>query len=129
MELFVGSELDLSGTARISQLHQGAPGIAHGGVLAAVMDEALGSLNWLLRRPAVTANLDVDFLHPVAVETTLWVYARIVSAEGRKVATEGGARLEGPEGIECLRATGLFIAVPAEHFRRHGTAEGSRLAP
>jgi len=129
MHLVVGAEFDVSGTARISRDHQGAPGIAHGGVLAAVMDEALGSLNWLLRRPAVTANLDVDFLHPVPVETTLWVSGRIVDVDGRKVRTEGEARLHDSSGDLCLRASALFIAVDAQHFRRHGTADSSALEP
>ncbi|WP_337136556.1 PaaI family thioesterase, partial [Staphylococcus aureus] len=58
--------------------HQGAPGLAHGGLLACAFDEALGSaVGHLLRRPAVTAKLETDFLRPVPVGTTLVIDAHI----------------------------------------------------
>ena len=50
-----GEGLTLTGTFEVTEHHQGAPGLAHGGLLTAAFDDALGSLNWLLTAPAVTA--------------------------------------------------------------------------
>ena len=48
----------------VGEYHMGAPGLAHGGILASAVDEALGSLSWLMLRMAVTARLEVDFVAP-----------------------------------------------------------------
>ena len=40
----------------------GPPGFAHGGLVAFVLDEALGSAGWLAGYPCVAANLNIDFL-------------------------------------------------------------------
>ncbi|MEY3098759.1 MAG: hypothetical protein RIS32_550, partial [Actinomycetota bacterium] len=54
----------------VTDLHQGAPGLAHGGLLSCAFDEALGKLMWLVREPAVTGKLETSFLAPVPVGST-----------------------------------------------------------
>jgi uncharacterized protein (TIGR00369 family) len=110
---------------RVAQAHQGAPGLAHGGVLATAADEALGFLNWLLTRPAVTARLEVDYLRPVPVGSDLYLRAECIAVAGRKTYVRCEGRLDGTNGPVALRATGLFLEVPLEHFRRHAPADGS----
>ena len=104
----------------VAEHHQGAPGLAHGGVLAAAFDEALGSLNWLLRSPAVTARLETDFVRPVPVDSTLYIHAEVVAVSGRKVYTRAEGRLGSPHGPVAVTASALFLAVGLEHFTRHG---------
>ncbi|HSP39198.1 MAG TPA: PaaI family thioesterase [Frankiaceae bacterium] len=106
---------------RVAEAHQGAPGLAHGGVLATAADEALGFLNWLLRRPAVTARLEVDYLLPVPVGTDLHLRAECTAVAGRKTFVRCEGRLDAPDGPTALRATGLFLVVPLEHFRKHAS--------
>ncbi len=107
----------------VGDAHQGAPGLAHGGVLAAAFDEALGFLLWLLRTPGVTGRLETDFLRPVPVGTALHIAARCTGIDGRKISTEAEGRLGGVDGEVAVRAKGLFIAVPLTHFTRHGRPE------
>lgn len=109
----------LIGRFQITDRHQGAPGLAHGGVLAALMDELLGSVNGLLGTPAVTARLEIDFVRPVPVGAVLHLSAQLVAVDGRKVTTEGEGRLDSPTGPVAVHADALFIRVPAEHFQRH----------
>jgi acyl-coenzyme A thioesterase PaaI-like protein len=104
----------------VGREHQGAPGLAHGGVLAAAFDEALGSLLWLLGRPAVTRRLDTEFLRPVPVGTTLCIAARCLGIDRRKIFSAAEGRLDGPDGPLAVRADALFIAVGLDHFRTHG---------
>lgn len=56
-----GEVMDLTATFTVTLDHQGAPGLAHGGLLSLAFDEALGKLMWLIRAPAVTARLETDF--------------------------------------------------------------------
>jgi uncharacterized protein (TIGR00369 family) len=104
---------------RVREAHQGAPGLAHGGVLATAADEALGFLNWLLARPAVTARLEVDYVRPVPVGSDLHLRAECVAVDGRKAYVRCEGRLDDADGTVALRAMGLFLQVPVEHFRRH----------
>ena len=98
------------------------PGLAHGGLLAAALDETLGSLNWLLRRPAVTARLETDFIRPVPVGSTLHLTGEVVGVEGRRIYVRGEGRLDDPDGELAVTAAAVFIAVPLEHFATYGRA-------
>ncbi len=111
--------LALTASFEVMPHHQGAPGLAHGGLLAAAVDETLGALNWLLMRAAVTARLETDFVRPVPVGSVLELSARVTGQEGRKVFTAALGRL-GPDGPVAVRASALFVQVEAGHFQRHG---------
>jgi acyl-coenzyme A thioesterase PaaI-like protein len=126
-----GEGVSLTAEVVLTDAHQGAPGLAHGGLLATAFDEALSGLMHRLRRPAVTARLETDFLAPVPVGSRLVIEARCTGVAGRKVYGEAEARLGGSGGPVVARATSLFVVVSAEHFERHGGAapEGHGPAP
>ncbi len=123
LDIVAGEGLSLTGTFTVSEHHQGAPGLAHGGLLTAAFDDALGSLNWLLAAPAVTARLETDFRRPVPVGSTLHIEAHVVGVKGRKVFTRAVGRLGAPDGPVALTAAAMFIQVPIEHFTSHGRPE------
>ena len=118
----IAGELSVQAQFEVTELHQGAPGLAHGGLLSTAFDEALGALNWLLLRPAVTARLEVDFRRPVPVGSVLHIDAHITGQKGRKLYTRAVGRL-GRDGPIALTASALFLQVPLEHFVEHGRAE------
>lgn len=102
--------------------HAGAPGIAHGGLVSALVDDVLGYLLYVVREPGVTRRLEVDYLKPVLIGVPYDVRARIDRRDGRKlfVSCEG----TGPDGVRAFAATGLFIVVPLEHFDQGTTGSG-----
>ncbi|HXT51268.1 MAG TPA: PaaI family thioesterase [Thermoanaerobaculia bacterium] len=93
----------------------GPPGHAHGGAVAAVLDEAMGAAAWMAGHIAVAAHLATDFraMLPLGTDATLeaWVERR----EGRKVWT--ASRLWGEDGTVFAEATALFIRLDAERDR------------
>jgi acyl-coenzyme A thioesterase PaaI-like protein len=123
MHITAGQGLDVHGVFTVTDHHQGAPGLAHGGLLTVAVDEILGSLNWLLAGPAVTGRLECDFRRPVPVGSVLHVDAEIVGVKGRKVFTRAIGRLDDADGPVAVSAAALFIQVPLQHFVDHGTAE------
>jgi acyl-coenzyme A thioesterase PaaI-like protein len=68
---------------------EGPPGHAHGGSMAAVLDEVLGLAAWAAGYPIVVGNLNVSFRNLLPLEQVVTVKSRIVSAEGRKVMVHG----------------------------------------
>lgn len=123
LKAHVGTALDITAEFTVTENHQGAPGLAHGGLLSLAFDEALGKLMWLLRAPAVTARLETDFLLPVPIGTTLFITARITGQEGRKVYSEAEGRINGADGAIAVRAASLFVIVPMKHFLENAPAE------
>ncbi len=120
MQLSAGDGLTTSGSFLVTDMHQGAPGLAHGGLLTTAMDEVLGSLNWLLGKPAVTAHLECDFRRPVPVGTELAMRARVDGALGRRVYMSAEALID--ERV-AVTARAVFVQVPIEHFVSHGSPE------
>ncbi|MFD8816757.1 PaaI family thioesterase [Streptomyces sp. NPDC059627] len=123
LEARAGEGVSLTAEFTVRPAHQGAPGLAHGGVLATALDETLGSLNWLLRKIAVTGRLETDFVRPVPVGTTLHLAAEVVAVAGRKIYSTATGRMDGPAGPVAVRADALFIEVPVEHFVDNGRQE------
>ena len=126
MSCTVGEGLTLTGEFLVAESHQGAPGLAHGGLLAAAFDEALGMLGSMLRMPAVTGRLETDFRRPVPVGSTLHISARCDGVAGRKIYNSAVGRLDSPDGPVAVSARALFVKVGMEHFMTHGRPEESR---
>ncbi|MBB3075488.1 PaaI family thioesterase [Streptomyces violarus] len=120
LEARAGEGVSLTAEFTVQPAHQGAPGLAHGGVLASALDEALGSLNWLLRTIAVTGRLETDFVGPVPVGTTLHLQAEVTAVAGRKIYSTATGRVGGPDGPVAVRADALFVEVKVDHFVDHG---------
>ncbi|MBA0124492.1 PaaI family thioesterase [Haloechinothrix sp. YIM 98757] len=105
----------------VSAEHQGAPGLAHGGLLSCAFDEALGTVvGQLLRKPAVTGKLETDFRRPVPVGSTLHITAELDGTAGRKVYASARGHLGAPDGPVAVEARALFVVVDLEHFTEHG---------
>ena len=119
----VGNGMDITAEFVVSENHQGAPGLAHGGLLSLAFDEALGKLMWLLRAPAVTARLETDFLKPVPMGSTLYISAEITGQVNRKVYCSAIGRLNSPDGDIVVRAAALYVIVPMSHFLQNAPAD------
>ncbi|MEJ2200572.1 MAG: hotdog domain-containing protein [Desulfuromonadaceae bacterium] len=68
---------------------EGPPGHAHGGAMAAVLDEVLGLAAWAAGYPIVVGNLNVSFRNLLPLEQVVTVESRIVSVAGRKILVHG----------------------------------------
>ncbi|WP_211323248.1 PaaI family thioesterase [Amycolatopsis palatopharyngis] len=120
----VGEGATVRSQFTVTEAHQGAPGLAHGGLLACAFDEALGStVGNLLRRPAVTGRLETDFRRPVPVGSTLHIVAKLDGVAGRKIYVSADGHLDAEDGPVAVRARGLFVTVELEHFTSHGDAD------
>ncbi len=97
-------------TAR--QSHQGYPGVAHGGIAAAVLDEAMGWAMYAAGAWAMTARLQVKYRRPLPLGEELAVTAEVVRERGRWL--EARAEVRTLAGGPIAQADGLFVRVPRE---------------
>lgn len=95
---------------RLGEEFSGAPTLLHGGVVLAVLDEAMA---WatiaIAHRWALTAETSCRFLVPVAVDAVHRVEARVASVAGDRI--ECAARVLDERGVVCAEATATFTAI------------------
>lgn len=100
---------------------EGAPGFAHGGAVAAVLDDVASTVLMVSEIPAVTVNLDVRYRAPVFLDVPLTASARLVKVDKRKHYVL--AELHDPDGQLLADATVLLLAVNVDYFARSGVSE------
>src|SRR5262245_3879965 len=106
-----------------SERHQAGPGLVHGGIVAAALDEACGLLATWYRFPTVTARIFVRYRRPVWINTELELRARVDESRGRRIHVSG-VLTDGDEALAEARAA--FLHVPLAHFLE--TPEGRAAA-
>jgi acyl-coenzyme A thioesterase PaaI-like protein len=105
--------LTATGRVRFGHRFEGAPGLVHGGFVAAVLDEILGMVAAMPGTPAMTGELKVRFKRPTPIESELELRARVDEARGRRILVSGEV-LAG--GRVTAAATGLFVGVGNARF-------------
>jgi uncharacterized protein (TIGR00369 family) len=102
---------------RLSKRYTGPPGHAHGGIIATILDEAMGKVNKLRHVIALTSQITVDYLKPVPLNKPLRVESREVRVRGRQHVNM--AEILNPKGEVLARGRGLFIAIdPRKMFAK-----------
>ena len=96
----------------LTELHQGAPGYIHGGLIATLLDEAMSKLNRPLGLLAMTRHIEVDYLRPAPIHQPLTLSGRHLRREGRKLFHV--AELHDATGNLLARSTSLWIVVPRD---------------
>jgi uncharacterized protein (TIGR00369 family) len=97
---------------RLSKRYSGPPGHCHGGIIASILDDAMGKMNKLHQVVALTREMTVEYLKPVPLHTPLRVEGREVAVHGRQHINM--AEIFNEKGEILARSRGVFIAVDAE---------------
>lgn len=103
--------------------HQAFPGFVNGGIIGALFD---CHMNWTAayrlmgdddQLPfTVTASFSVKLRRPTPAGETLHLRARVTDVDGKRVNVAGTLEAAGET---CAEATGVFVAVDAEHPAYH----------
>jgi uncharacterized protein (TIGR00369 family) len=102
---------------RLDKRYTGPPGHAHGGIIATILDEAMGKVNKLRHVVALTSQITVNYLKPVPLNKPLRVESREVRVRGRQHINM--AEILNPKGEVLARSRGLFIAIdPQKMFAK-----------
>ena len=93
----------------LGERYQGGAGFAHGGIIALLLDEAMGKVCRFREVRAVTAELSVEYLKPVAVDQEIVVEGRETEMNGRNLFMTGEIR--NGNGDVLARGKGRFVVL------------------
>lgn len=112
--------LALKGHFTPRNIHQGYKGIMHGGLTAALLDEAMVKLLWDSGIPAVSASLRIKLIKPIRIGQEILIKGWVEGFKGRVILT--CARIESSSGSVLAEATGKCIRVSGKEERvgQHG---------
>jgi uncharacterized protein (TIGR00369 family) len=95
-------------TVKIPDRYQGYPGVVHGGIQAAMLDEALGRAVMVDDHShfRVTAKMEIHYRKPVPTGEPLTLYGEVVKDRGRLAFARAELRL--PDGTVGAEAEGTL---------------------
>jgi uncharacterized protein (TIGR00369 family) len=93
----------------LGERYQGGVGMAHGGIIALLLDEAMGKVCRFRDVRAVTAELNVQYLKPVKVSEEIIVEAFEEQQAGRNLFHV--AEIRNSDGEVLARGKGRFVIV------------------
>jgi uncharacterized protein (TIGR00369 family) len=96
----------------LGKRYTGPPGHCHGGIIATILDDAMGKVNKLRHVIALTKEMTVEYLKPVPLHKTLRVEGKEVSVHGRQHVNM--AEILNEDGEVLARSKGIFIAIDPE---------------
>ena len=94
---------------RLGRKYTGPPAHAHGGVIATILDEAMGKVNKLRNVIAMTSQMKVEYLKPVFAGATLQIHTRIVTM--RMVSSERETLVQAEDGTLHARALSVWAFI------------------
>jgi uncharacterized protein (TIGR00369 family) len=97
---------------RLSKRYTGPPGHTHGGVIACILDDAMGKVNKLHHVIALTREMTIEYLKPVPLHKPLRVEGRELSVQGRQHINT--AEILNDKNEVLARSRGIFIAIDPE---------------
>jgi len=93
----------------LGETYQGGGGMAHGGIIATLLDEAMGKVCRFRDVHAVTAELNVQYLKPVKVDEEIIVEGYETDAKGRNLFL--AAEIRNGAGEILAKGTGRFVVI------------------
>lgn len=105
----------IHGKFRIGAEYQGGPGMLHGGIIALILDEAMGKVSRFSDLRTVTAELKIEYKKPIRVEEEISVIAFEESRRGRALEIAGEIRRSNGELLATGR--GKFVAIDPATFK------------
>ena len=114
VKFFADGDDAIVGKAWFGPGAEGPPKHAHGGSVAAVLDQAMGTAAWALGHTVLAGEINVQFLEILPLGETIRIETAREGKDDRRV--EMSARLVGEDGTVYSRSTGTFIEVDVDRF-------------
>lgn len=121
MHFFVDESRRVHSTFTPLDEHQGYPGVMHGGLVTAMLDEIIGRTAIANDIWCMTAKLQVRFKNPVPVGVPLRLLGEMTLVSGRLLEGRGEIRCENDDKI-LAEARGTYLRIPEEQLEAYKDA-------
>jgi uncharacterized protein (TIGR00369 family) len=111
----------IRGNFRLGAEYQGGAGFIHGGIIATVLDEAMGKVCRFRGVHAVTAELSIEYLKPVPVDADLVVEGYEAEMTGRNLFMVGEIR--NIAGQVLARGKGRFVIITTQQAAKNDASQ------
>lgn len=112
------------GRFSVSEKYQGWPGIVHGGVIAAVLDEAAGrtpETEPIPKHVYLTGTMKVRYRQPVKCNTPLIVEAEMINRKGRVVTSR--SRILDESRTVLAEAENIYVQLEKDYGMDHSGSQ------
>ncbi len=97
---------------------QGPPKHVHGGVIAAIFDEALGGTAWFNGYPVLTGQLNLTFKKPISIIKIIFVDSWIERIDKKKIYIKG--LMVDSDDVVYAESNGIYLIQELEIFKKMG---------
>lgn len=107
---------EVSAEYTVPERFQGYPGLVHGGIVTAMLDEVTGRAHIKGDPPRFmyTAKLEIRFRKNVPIGQPLRIVGQVEKSKSRLASSKG--MIFGPEGDLLAEASALLVELPQEHI-------------
>lgn len=105
----------LVGRARFGPGCQGPPGHAHGGSMAALLDEVMGISCWVAGHRVLAKQITIGFKKPLPLLSIVVFEGRVTRVDGNQIHTVGELRLN---DVVIAVGEGIFAELRADKLAR-----------
>ena len=100
------------------KMHQGWPGLLHGGILATLLDEIMSNVAYATGKTCLTAEMSLRQRKPINIDETLVITAWITRRRSKIIETAGKV---------CLRDGTVVAESTAKQFIAENVAGGEKV--
>jgi uncharacterized protein (TIGR00369 family) len=97
---------------RFGREHQGAPGLVHGGLLATLLDEAMGTVPLEQAGIRLTSEMTIRYRRPTPIDTDLVCRARLGELSPRGFSVNATIAAVDANDVLLVEATAIYVLAP-----------------
>ncbi|MDD5127281.1 MAG: PaaI family thioesterase [Dehalococcoidales bacterium] len=96
------------------RLHQGWPGILHGGIIACLLDEAMSCAAHFTGADCLTARMEVEIKRPAPIDASYIITGTITRQTRKLIETEASLTMADGTLMATARAKQFVVGKPAK---------------
>lgn len=103
---------------RFGSEHQGAPGLVHGGLLATLLDEAMGTVPHDAPGIRLTSEMTIRYRRPTPIDTDLICRARVGDVSARGFSVDATVVAADNEDVVLVEGSATYVLAPVSEAGR-----------
>lgn len=105
---------------------EGFPGVSHGGIVAAILDEtAIWAINIILKKIGITQNFSIEYLKPIKTDMVIYGVGLIASNEGGHIIVH--SHIIDSNSTILVESTSTWKTIEIDNFSKFASINNPNL--